>query len=178
MSRRPLLATLLLPILLLVGQVFTPPTAAQVRDAKGRSLLAGDCSSTRRRLAGFGCLGEDWARAVKAPASEKAGVTDDQAPPATQDALSTHLPALIDVAGKSLASVPAAKEAVAELRRADDHARFVQFLEEREAALGVDKPAAEAIVGAARDEERWRETYARMLDSAERHLTERFHSSA
>lgn len=99
------------------------------------------------------------------------GVTDE-------NSLRTHLPALIDVAGKSLAHAPAARETVAELREADDPRRFVAFLEDRRTALGVDQPAADAIVDAARDDERWRETYTRMLQSAEQHLAEQFDSNA
>ncbi len=89
-----------------------------------------------------------------------------------------HLPGLLGSVGKSLAHAPQAKETVAELKRAETRKDFMAFLTAHDTSLGVDKPARDAIMDAARDEAQWRETHAQLLRSAEQQLIERFSSSA
>lgn len=89
-----------------------------------------------------------------------------------------HLPGLLGAAGRAIAHAPQAKERVEALRRVRDRDAFLSFLEREEVDLGVDRPAAQRILDAARDEHGWREAHATLLRSAEQQLVDRFSSSA
>jgi hypothetical protein len=87
-----------------------------------------------------------------------------------------HLRALLGSAGKSIAGLPGAKRVVAQIKQASSPADLASLLQSVD--LGVDEPARRTIWEAAADEERWRETHATLLRSAEQALIERFSASA
>jgi hypothetical protein len=87
-----------------------------------------------------------------------------------------YLNALLGSAGKSIASAPGAKTVVARMklvRSPEDFAYLLQSVD-----LGLDMDARKAIWEAAADKERWRETHALLVRSAEQQLTDRFHASS
>jgi hypothetical protein len=87
-----------------------------------------------------------------------------------------HLKALLGSAGKSIAGQPGAKGLVARIRLAASPQDLTYVLQNMD--LGLEEPARRAIFEAAADKERWRETHALLLSSAERQLVERFHASS
>ena len=87
-----------------------------------------------------------------------------------------HLHALLGSAGKSIAALPGAKRLVARLKLAGSPEDLVYVLQSVD--LGVDEPARRTIWRAAADKERWQETHATLLRSAELHLIERFSPSS
>lgn len=87
-----------------------------------------------------------------------------------------HLHALLGTAGKSIAALPGAKRVVARMKLAESPADFAYLLQSVD--LGVDEPARRTIWEAASDEQRWKETHATLLRSAELHLIERFSPSS
>lgn len=87
-----------------------------------------------------------------------------------------HLHALLGSAGKSIAGLPGAKRVVARLKLASSPEDLAYLLQSVD--LGVDEPARRTIWEAAADDERWKETHAILLRSAEQHLVDRFSPSA
>ena len=87
-----------------------------------------------------------------------------------------HLNALLGTAGKSIASAPGAKGVVARMKLAESPQDLAVVLQSVD--LGVDEPARRTIWEAATDKDRWRETHAMLVSSAERHIVERFHASS
>lgn len=87
-----------------------------------------------------------------------------------------HLHALLGSAGKSIASLPGAKRVVARLKLAESPQDLVYLLQSVD--LGVDEPARRTIWQAAADDERWRETHATLVRSAEQHLIDKFSPSS
>ena len=87
-----------------------------------------------------------------------------------------HLQALLGSAGKHIASLPGAKRVVARMRVADSPQDLSFLLQSVD--LGLEEPARQAIVTAARDEDRWRDVHALLLRSAEQQLVDRFSPSA
>ena len=87
-----------------------------------------------------------------------------------------YLNALLGSAGKSIASAPGAKEVVAKMKRVRSPADFAYLLQNVD--LGLDLAARQAIWEAASDKERWEETHALLVRSAEQQLTDRFHASS
>lgn len=87
-----------------------------------------------------------------------------------------HLHALLGSAGKSIASLPGARQVVTRMKLAaspQDLAYVLQSLD-----LGVDEPARKVIWEAALDERQWREVHATLLRSAEQQLVDRFDPSS
>jgi hypothetical protein len=87
-----------------------------------------------------------------------------------------HLAGLLGSAGKSIASLPGAKRVVARLKLAHSPEDLTYLLQSVD--LGVDESARRTIWEAAADTQRWRETHALLLRSAEQHLIDRFSPSA
>lgn len=87
-----------------------------------------------------------------------------------------HLKALLGSAGKSIAQLPRAKDVVAKIKLARSPQDFAYLLQNVD--LGMDEPARQTIWAAACDKDRWEETHATLLRSAEMHLVERFHASS
>jgi hypothetical protein len=87
-----------------------------------------------------------------------------------------HVGALLGTAGKTIGSLPGAKNLVARLREAESPESLSRLLQGLD--LGVDEPARAAIQGAVRDGERWREAHALLVRSAEQQLIDRFSSGA
>lgn len=87
-----------------------------------------------------------------------------------------HLPALLGSAGKAIASQPGASRVVARIRLATSAKDLAYALQNVD--LGVEEPARKIIWEAAMDEDRWRETHALLLRSAEQHLIDKFSSSS
>lgn len=87
-----------------------------------------------------------------------------------------HLHALLGTAGKSIAALPGAKRVVARMKLVESPRDFAYMLQSVD--LGVDEAARKTIWEAALDEDRWRETHATLMRSAEQQLVERFYSSS
>lgn len=87
-----------------------------------------------------------------------------------------HVGALLGTAGKTIASLPGAKNLVARLREAETPESLARLLQGLD--LGVDEPARATIQQAVRDEGRWREAHALLVRSAEQQLIDRFSSGA
>lgn len=87
-----------------------------------------------------------------------------------------HLRALLGSAGKTIASLPGAKGVVAKMKLVkgpEDLAYILQGVD-----LGLAEPARQVIWRAAVDRDRWRETHAILMRSAEQQLIEKFHASS
>lgn len=87
-----------------------------------------------------------------------------------------HLHALLGSAGKSIASAPHAKETIARMKLVDSPEDLAYVLQSVD--LGLANAARQVIWEAAADKDRWRETHATLMRSAELHLIERFHASS
>lgn len=87
-----------------------------------------------------------------------------------------HLHALLGSAGKTIASQPGAKKVVARLKEAHSPQDLAVVLQSVD--LGLDSSARDIIWQAAVDKERWRETHAALVRSAELHIIERFSASS
>lgn len=87
-----------------------------------------------------------------------------------------HVGALLGSAGKAIASMPGAKNLVARMRDADEPERLARLLQGLD--LGVDEPARAAIQQAILDRDRFPETHALLVRSAEQQLIDRFSSGA
>jgi len=87
-----------------------------------------------------------------------------------------HLRALLGSAGKSIAQQAGAKGVVARLKLAHSPQDFATVLQDVD--LGLDEPARQTIWAAAVDHDRWEETHATLLRSAEQHLVDKFSASS
>ncbi|HET6406094.1 MAG TPA: hypothetical protein VFH78_15745 [Candidatus Thermoplasmatota archaeon] len=87
-----------------------------------------------------------------------------------------YLHALLGTAGKSIAALPGAKRLLARIKVADSPEDLAYVLQSVD--FGVDEAARRTIWEAATDQERWRETHAALVRSAEQSLIDRFSSSS
>lgn len=87
-----------------------------------------------------------------------------------------YLHALLGSAGKNIAAAPGAKDVVARMKHAKSREDLAYVLQSVD--LGLDEPARHVIWDAALDREKWRETHAVLVRSAEQHLIDRFSPSS